>query len=71
MDRNFGPEGTEFEQWEPEDWKENPRFLDKIKVEPKIIFYTKFGPRANIPIKNFAQFYQALGSIQNELIYKY
>ena len=32
VDRNFGPEGTEFEEWEPEDWDPNPEFLNGIKV---------------------------------------
>ena len=24
VNRNFGPEGTEFQEWTPEDWKEDP-----------------------------------------------
>ncbi|XP_045488241.1 trehalase isoform X1 [Pieris rapae] len=28
---NFDPEGSEFEEWKPTDWKDNPAFLEKIK----------------------------------------
>ncbi|CAH4036687.1 trehalase-like isoform X2 [Pieris brassicae] len=28
---NFDPEGSEFEEWKPTDWKNNPAFLEKIK----------------------------------------
>eukprot|EP00094_Tigriopus_californicus_P007335 TCALIF_07059-PB protein Name:"Similar to Trehalase (Apis mellifera)" AED:0.31 eAED:0.31 QI:0/0.7/0.81/0.81/0.8/0.81/11/303/598 len=31
VDANFSPEGTEFEDWEPTDWHENPAFLESIK----------------------------------------
>lgn len=30
---NFDKPGSEFEDWEPTDWKENPKFLDNIKDE--------------------------------------
>ncbi|CAB3258666.1 unnamed protein product [Arctia plantaginis] len=29
--QNFDPEGSEFEEWTPPDWKDNPAFLHKIK----------------------------------------
>ncbi|XP_063835084.1 trehalase isoform X2 [Ostrinia nubilalis] len=29
--KNFDPEGSEFEEWVPTDWKENPKFLRGIK----------------------------------------
>jgi len=32
VEENFDKEGTEFVDWNPSDWKENPAFLDKIKV---------------------------------------
>ncbi|XP_052753073.1 trehalase-like isoform X1 [Galleria mellonella] len=28
---NFDPEGSEFEDWRPTDWKDSPAFLDRIK----------------------------------------
>nr|QPK67214.1 Trehalase 2 [Rondotia menciana] len=31
VNQNFDPEGSEFEDWTPPDWKNNPGFLDKIK----------------------------------------
>eukprot|EP00095_Tigriopus_kingsejongensis_P003748 maker-scaffold911_size81771-snap-gene-0.16 protein:Tk03748 transcript:maker-scaffold911_size81771-snap-gene-0.16-mRNA-1 annotation:"hypothetical protein DAPPUDRAFT_314347" len=31
VDANFSPEGTEFEEWAPNDWYENPAFLLSIK----------------------------------------
>ena len=31
VNRNFGPAGTEFEPWTPDDWIENPKFLDGIQ----------------------------------------
>ena len=38
VDANFDEEGTEFADWEPTDWKENPAFLDNIKVGRILIF---------------------------------
>lgn len=31
VNQNFDPEGSEFEEWRPTDWKDNPSFLQKIK----------------------------------------
>ncbi|XP_045507569.1 trehalase-like isoform X2 [Colias croceus] len=31
VNQNFDPEGSEFEDWRPTDWKDNPAFLDRIK----------------------------------------
>lgn len=31
VNQNFDPEGSEFEDWRPSDWKHNPGFLAKIK----------------------------------------
>ncbi|KAG6446640.1 trehalase isoform X1 [Manduca sexta] len=31
VDQNFDPEGSEFEDWRPDDWKDNPAFLQRIK----------------------------------------
>ncbi|XP_048486687.1 trehalase isoform X2 [Plutella xylostella] len=31
VSQNFDPEGSEFEDWRPPDWKENPQFLSRIK----------------------------------------
>ncbi|KAM3959901.1 LOW QUALITY PROTEIN: trehalase-2 [Aphomia sociella] len=31
VNENFDPEGSEFEEWRPTDWKANPAFLGKIK----------------------------------------
>ncbi|XP_075987321.1 trehalase-like isoform X2 [Anticarsia gemmatalis] len=31
VNHNFDPEGSEFEEWTPPDWKNNPAFLQKIK----------------------------------------
>jgi alpha,alpha-trehalase len=31
VEQNFEPVGSEFEPWTPDDWKENPRFLDGIQ----------------------------------------
>ncbi|KAJ2940978.1 hypothetical protein O0L34_g13104 [Tuta absoluta] len=31
VNRNFDPAGSEFEEWRPDDWKENPAFLRRIK----------------------------------------
>ncbi|XP_013200112.1 trehalase isoform X1 [Amyelois transitella] len=31
VNQNFEPEGSEFEEWKPTDWKDNPAFLAKIK----------------------------------------
>ncbi len=32
VDDNFDEEGTEFAEWDPTDWKEDPAFLDDIQV---------------------------------------
>lgn len=31
VNQNFDPEGSEFEDWRPTDWKDNPSFLKNIK----------------------------------------
>ncbi|XP_047037421.1 trehalase-like isoform X2 [Helicoverpa zea] len=31
VNQNFDPEGSEFEDWRPTDWKDNPAFLQNIK----------------------------------------
>ncbi|KAL4712563.1 hypothetical protein ACJJTC_007579 [Scirpophaga incertulas] len=31
VEQNFDPEGSEFEEWRPTDWKDNPAFLQRIK----------------------------------------
>nr|XP_026492893.1 trehalase-like isoform X3 [Vanessa tameamea] len=31
VNQNFDPEGSEFEEWRPTDWKDNPAFLQRIK----------------------------------------
>lgn len=31
VNQNFDPEGSEFEDWQPNDWKDSPLFLQKIK----------------------------------------
>ncbi|XP_032524853.2 trehalase isoform X1 [Danaus plexippus] len=31
VDNNFDPAGSEFEEWRPTDWKDNPAFLSRIK----------------------------------------
>ncbi|KAJ0171158.1 hypothetical protein K1T71_013357 [Dendrolimus kikuchii] len=31
VNQNFDPEGSEFEEWKPVDWKDNPSFLQRIK----------------------------------------
>ncbi|CAG5058245.1 unnamed protein product [Parnassius apollo] len=31
VNQNFDPEGSEFEDWRPTDWKDNPAFLQRIK----------------------------------------
>ncbi|XP_045456560.1 trehalase [Melitaea cinxia] len=31
VNQNFDPEGSEFEEWVPTDWKDNPAFLQRIK----------------------------------------
>ncbi|XP_041983501.1 trehalase-like isoform X2 [Aricia agestis] len=31
VDQNFDPAGSEFEDWTPTDWKDNPAFLQRIK----------------------------------------
>ncbi|CAH2099262.1 unnamed protein product [Euphydryas editha] len=31
VNQNFDPEGSEFEEWIPTDWKDNPAFLQRIK----------------------------------------
>ncbi|XP_050685580.1 trehalase-like isoform X2 [Leptidea sinapis] len=31
VNQNFDPEGSEFEEWSPPDWKDNPAFLQRIK----------------------------------------
>lgn len=31
VNQNFDPEGSEFEEWTPTDWKNNPAFLQRIK----------------------------------------
>lgn len=31
VNQNFDPEGSEFEEWVPTDWKDNPAFLRRIK----------------------------------------
>jgi hypothetical protein len=38
VDENFSAEGTEFEDWDPEDWHDHPEFLEKIKVSQAIIY---------------------------------
>jgi len=30
---NFLPEGTEFEEWKPQDWNQTIPIFDKIKVK--------------------------------------
>jgi alpha,alpha-trehalase len=31
VEGNFDPVGSEFEPWKPDDWKENPRFMERIE----------------------------------------
>ena len=40
VDENFDTEGTEFDDWIPQDWKENIPVYQKIKVNQSI--FSKF-----------------------------
>ncbi|XP_034949045.1 trehalase isoform X2 [Chelonus insularis] len=35
VEENFDPEGSEFEEWDPEDWTPKPKFLEGIR-DPKL-----------------------------------
>ena len=39
MNDNFDEEGSEFENWEPKDWKDNIAILEKITVRTLINYF--------------------------------
>ena len=67
VDDNFDPEGSEFEEWVPSDWKEKPAFLSNIKDDRfrdwawKLHkFWNELGRKIKDDVKNRPELYSMI-----------